>query len=50
MFIAGRCYLDGAGTEKNADEAMKWFNKAAKAGNQASARILNQMKKQQKAE
>ena len=45
MFIVGRCYLDGVGTEKDVNEAKKWFNKGAAAGNAASKRALLQMRK-----
>ena len=45
MFIVGRCYLDGVGTEKDPTEARTWFNKAAAEGNQASKRALNQLRR-----
>ena len=45
MFIVGRCYLDGVGTEKDPEEARRWFNKAAAGGNQASKRALNQLRR-----
>ena len=45
MFIVGRCYQDGVGTEKDPAEAKKWFNKAAAAGNLASKRALAQMRR-----
>ena len=44
MFIVGRCYLDGVGTDKDPNEARKWFNKGAAAGNLASKRILNRLR------
>ena len=44
MFIVGRCYLDGVGTEKDPVEAKKWFNKGAAGGNLASKRALMQMR------
>ena len=44
MFIVGRCYLDGVGTEKDPVEAKKWFNKGAASGNLASKRALLQLR------
>ena len=44
MFIVGRCFLDGVGTEKDVNEARRWFNKAASKGNSASKRILLQLR------
>ena len=40
MFIVGRCYQDGVGTEKDMDKAMEWLKKAADKGNAAAKRML----------
>lgn len=44
MFLVGRCYKDGVGTEVNLDEARKWFNKGAAAGHKLCRDYLHQMR------
>ena len=40
MFFVGSCYENGTGVEKNFDEALKWYNKAAAAGNEIAEEYL----------
>ncbi len=45
MFIVGRCYQDGVGTEKDMDKALSWIKKAADKGNAAARRMVAQLGK-----
>lgn len=39
----GTCYLNGRGVDQNRDEARKWFQKGADAGNTSCEYYLKQM-------
>ena len=41
--IPSVCYLNGRGVEQNRDEARKWFQKGADAGNTSCEYYLKQM-------
>ncbi len=44
MTTAGRCYLDGYGTEKDMEEAVKWLRMAAGNGDAEASELLKELK------
>ena len=46
MFIIGRYYEEGIGTEKNLQEAKKWYNKAATVGHFGAKKALLRLRNQ----
>ena len=44
MFIVGRCFEDGIGTDKNEQEAVEWYDKAATLGHSGAKKALLRMK------
>ena len=43
MFYIGNCYRRGDGVEKNIDEAIHWYKKAAEYGDEDAPKLLKEL-------
>ncbi|GAB6976556.1 hypothetical protein JCM15124A_14630 [Prevotella falsenii] len=43
MFYIGNCYKRGDGVEKNIDEAIRWYKKAAEYGDEDAPQVLKEL-------
>ena len=43
MFYIGNCYRRGDGVEKNIDEAIHWYKKAAEYGDEDAPNVLKEL-------